>query len=190
VLVTLLTTAVSSVAQEAAAESGTESAAPSAAGTDVAMQEMMNRMMPGKHHRIFAAMTGNWRGTMRIWSLTRPEAPPVESQTESRRRLVLGNRFVLEEATGSVMRMPMDRMSILGYDNETHRYTLIFYSNMETATNIASGTADQTGKILTLRGESFAEGGKVPFKNIIHLEGDDVHFSSRIASCPTARKSS
>lgn len=138
------------------------------------MQEMMKRMMPGEGHKVFARMTGKWRGKMRVWSSTQPDAPPIESDTESESKLVLGGRFVLEEATGSVMRMPMQRMSIFGYDNITEKYTLTFYSNFETATNTASGTADATGKLITLHGEFNEPGGKAPFKNIIRFESDDT----------------
>ena len=142
---------------------------------NAAMQEMMKRMMPSEGHKILHRMTGKWRGTMRIWSSTQPEAPPVESATESESKLVLGGRFVLEEATGSVMRMPMQRMSILGYDNITKEYTLTFYSNFETATNTASGTLDATGNVITLRGEFNEPQGKTPFKNVIRFESDEVH---------------
>jgi hypothetical protein len=139
------------------------------------MQAMMKRMMPGEGHRMFARMVGKWRGTMRVWNSSQPDAPPVESTTESESRLVLGGRFVLEEASGTLMRMPMQRMSVLGYDNALEQYTLIFYSSFETATNIASGTANPEGNVITLRGEFDEPGGKAPFKNVIRFANDDVH---------------
>ena len=153
-----------------------------------AMQEMMRRMMPGEGHKIFASMVGKWHGTMRVWSSARPEAPPLESSTESESKLVLGGRFVLEEATSTVMRMPMQRMSMLGYDNATNEYTLAFYSSMETATNIATGTADETGKIITLRGEFLEPDGKAPFKNVIRLDRDDVHVFESYRIMPDGRE--
>jgi hypothetical protein len=141
-----------------------------------AMQEMMKRMMPGDGHTIFARMAGKWTNTIKIWSSTSPTAPPIESTSQSESKLILGGRFVQEEASGSVMRMPMQRMSILGYDNLTKVYTLIFYSNMETATNIATGKLEADGKTLTLRGEFQEPQGKYGFKNIVRMESDDVHI--------------
>jgi hypothetical protein len=140
------------------------------------MQESMKLMMPGDGHRTFSTMTGKWVGTLRIWNPAAPTSAPMESPTESESRLVLGGRFVVEEATGSIARMPMQRMSILGYDNLTKRYTLVFYSSMETTTNIATGTLDAEGKVLTLRGEFEDAQGKHPFKNVIRMESDDVHI--------------
>jgi hypothetical protein len=74
------------------------------------------------------------------------------------------------------MRMPMQRMSLLGFDNFTKTYTLIFFSSMETSTNIATGTLSADGKTLTLRGEFNEPQGKYGFKNVIRLESDDIHI--------------
>jgi hypothetical protein len=153
-----------------------------------AMQEMMKRMMPGEGHKVFARMVGKWRGTMRVWSSAQPDAPPAESATESESRLVLGGRFVLEEASGMLMRMPMQRMSILGYDNARGQYTLTFYSSFDTATNTASGTANAEGNIITLSGEFNEPAGKEPFKNIIRFEGDDVHIFESYKILPDGKE--
>ena len=155
---------------------------------DAATREMMKRMMPGDAHKIFARMVGKWRGTMRIWNSSQPDAPPMESATESESRLVLGGRFVLEEASGTVMRMPMQRMSILGYDNALEQYTLIFYSSFETATNTAMGTANADGNVITLRGEFDEPEGKAPFKNIMRLENEDVHVFESYKILPDGKE--
>jgi hypothetical protein len=149
---------------------------PPRTAPNVAMQEAMKRMMPGDSHIIFTRMTGKWTNTMKIWSSASPTAPPMESTGQSESKLILGGRFVQEEAIGSVMGMPMQRMSILGYDNLTKAYTLIFYSNMETATNIATGKLEVDGKTLTLRGEFQEPQGKYGFKNIVRMESEDVHI--------------
>jgi hypothetical protein len=138
------------------------------------MQQMIKRMAPGEGHKIFARMAGKWRGTLRVWNSAQPDAQPMESATESESRLVLGGRFVVEEATGTVMRMPMHRMSVLGYDNLTQQYTLTFYSSLETATNSASGVANAENNAITLRGEFDEPQGKVPFRNVIRFEDDDT----------------
>jgi hypothetical protein len=179
--VSLLALRQTSVAQENVEQ------APSRAA-DAATREMMKRMMPGEAHKVFARMAGKWRGTMRIWNSSQPDAPPVESATESESRLVLGGRFVLEEASGTLMRMPMQRMSILGYDNALEQYTLIFYSSFETATNTASGTANAERNVITLRGEFDEPEGKAPFKNIIRFEDDDVHVFESYKILPDGKE--
>ena len=157
------------------------------AGSDVAAQEpspitgnsemrqMMRLMLPGEGHTIFATMTGKWTTRMKIWNAAAPEQPPQESTGQSESKLILGGRFLLEDATGSMMRMPMQRLSILGYDNLTKEYTLVFYSNFGTATDLAVGTFDQEGKALILRGVFNEPAGKTPFKNVLRMESDDVH---------------
>jgi hypothetical protein len=139
------------------------------------MQEMMKRMMPGEGHRIFAKMNGKWRGTLKLWNSAMPSAPPTESTSEAETKSIFGGRYLVTEAKGTIMGMPMQRMAILGYDNLTKAYTLIFYSNVETSTNIAKGTLEADGKTLTLRGEFDEPQGKAPFKNVIRMASDDVH---------------
>src|SRR5215831_2158845 len=114
-----------------------------------AMQEAMKLMMPGEGHKIFAKMAGKWSSKMKIWNSMTPGQPPMESDGESETKLIFGGRYVIEEARGTVMRMPMQRISILGYDNFKKVYTLVFFSNLETSTNTATGTLDAEGKVLT-----------------------------------------
>jgi len=152
------------------------------------MQEMMQRMAPGEGHKVLQRMVGKWNTTMKLWSAAAPTAPPTESTGVSESRMILGGRFVLEEASGSVMRMPMQRMSILGYDNFTKNYTLIFYSNLETSTNIASGTLDADGRTLTLRGEFVEPQGKYGFRNVVRLQSDDVHVFESYRVMPDGKE--
>jgi hypothetical protein len=139
------------------------------------MQEMMKLMMPSEGHKPFAKMTGKWTAKMKIWNSAALTQPPMESTEETECKLVLGGRFLVEEAKGKMFGMPSERLSLLGYDNFTKKYTQIFYSSMGTATNVAEGVFDASGKILTLRGEFDDPSGKYPFKNVIRLDGDDMH---------------
>jgi Protein of unknown function (DUF1579) len=132
-------------------------------------------MTPGEQHKVFAKMAGKWTGRMKVWSSAAPTAPPLEATEETETRVILGGRFAYEEAKGSMMGMPMQRVSILGYDNYRKVYTLVFYSSMGTATNTATGGFDAAGKVLTLRGEFDEPDGRTPFKNVIRIESDDVH---------------
>ena len=153
-----------------------------------AMQEMMKRMMPGEGHKVLAGMTGKWRGTMKMWNSATPAAPPIESTTQSETKLILGGRFVLTESAGTIMGRPFHHMGVLGYDNATKLYTQVFYSNMGTATNIATGAVSDDGKTLTLRGEFDEPEGKVPFKNVIRMESDDVHVFESYRIFPDGRE--
>jgi hypothetical protein len=153
------------------------------------MQEMMQLTLPGDGHKFFAPLLGKWRGKMKVWNYATPSMPPMESDAESESKLILGGRFLLEEASGSFMGMQMQRMSVLGYDNITKQYTQIFYSNMDAATNIATGTLDANGKVLTLHGEFNVPAGKEAFKNVVRVDGDTHSFESyRIMPDGTERK--
>jgi hypothetical protein len=101
-----------------------------------AVQEIMRRMTPGNAHKVLAKMAGKWRGTLKIWNSAAPTAAPRESTVETETKLILGGRFAQTESQGLLMRLPMQRISILGFDNLTQQYTLVFYSNLDTATNM------------------------------------------------------
>jgi len=174
----LLCTASPAIAQEAVAPQS----------STATMQEMMKRMMPGEGHKIFATMMGKWTGVLKVWNSAAPTAPPVESATEAETKSIFGGRYVVTESKGTLMRMPMQRMAILGYDNLTKVYTLVFFSSMETATNIATGTLDADGKVLTLRGEFDEPQGKYPFKNVIRMDSEDVHVFESYRIMPDGRE--
>src|SRR5262245_54576862 len=74
-----------------------------------AMQDAMKLMMPGEAHKGFAKMSGKWTSKMKVWNSATPGQPPMESSGETETKLVLGGRYLLEEAKGSVMGMPMQR---------------------------------------------------------------------------------
>jgi hypothetical protein len=155
---------------------------------NAAMQEAMRLMMPSDGHKIFDKLAGKWTGKLKIWSGTAPTQPPMESNSDSESKLVLGGRYLIEESKGTVMRMPMQRMSVLGYDNFKKVYTLVFFSSLETATNIATGTLDAPGKVLILRGEFDGPQGKEPFKNVIRFDNDDVHTFESYKIMPDGRE--
>ncbi len=147
-----------------------------ASSQQAAMQEYMKYMMPSERHQVFAKMAGKWQGKMKLWNGENPSQPPSESSDESEAKLQHGGRFLLEESKGTIMGMPSQRTSLIGYDNHKKVYTQVFYSNMATATNIAQGTLDASGKVLTLFGEFDDPSGKYKFKNVIRLQSDDVHI--------------
>jgi hypothetical protein len=153
-----------------------------------AMQEAMKLMMPSDGHKLFTKLGGKWKSQMKIWNSTTPNKPPTESVGESESNVIFGGRYVVEQASGTIMRMPMQRMSILGYDNFRQVYTLVFFSSLETGTNVATGTLDADGKVLTVRGEFDDPTGKTPFKNVIRFESDDVHVFQSYKILPDGKE--
>jgi len=152
------------------------------------MQEAMKLMMPSEGHKVFTKLSGKWKSQMKIWNPATPNQPPMESAGESESKTIFSGRYLVEEAQGAVMRMPMQRMSILGYDNFKKVYTLVFFSSLETTTNIATGTLDTEGKVLTMRGEFDGPTGKEPFKNVVRFESDDVHVFQSYKILPDGKE--
>lgn len=150
--------------------------------------DAMRLQMPGAQHKAIAAMAGTWSGQMKIWNSLTPQAPPFEMQEQTETKTILGGRFLLEEATGSMMGTPVRRMSILGFDNVKRVYTLTFYSSMDTATNNAEGSFDEAGRVLTMRGVFTEPQGQVPFRNVLRIENDDAHVFESYRIFPDGRE--
>jgi hypothetical protein len=120
------------------------------------MQKMMAEYMkvgtPGPEHAKLATWAGDWVTHTTVWR--GPDAPPMETPPgTSKGEMILGGRFLRFTETGDMMGMPMEGMGIMGYDNFRHVYQMIWVDNTETPIYFASGTADSSGKVITLMGK-------------------------------------
>jgi len=128
---------------------------PDPAAQKAAMDEMMKMMIqlaaPGEQHKKLAEMAGSWDATL---SMTMdPGAPPTVSKGTLTNKTVLGGRFVMTEMKSEMMGMPMEGIGFLGYDNVNKKYTLFWIDNMGTVMSYAEGSADQSGKVISLYGK-------------------------------------
>jgi hypothetical protein len=120
------------------------------------MQKMMAEYMkagtPGPEQASLASWAGNWVTHSTVWSA--PDSPPMETAPgTSKGEMIFGGRFLRVMETGEMMGTPMEGMGIMGYDNFRHVYQMIWVDNTETPIYWASGTADPTGKVITMMGK-------------------------------------
>ena len=156
------------------------------AGAQAVPPEAMRLMMPGEPHKVFAKMAGKWTGKMKVWSSAAPTAPPMEATEETETRVILGGRFAHEEAKGSMMGAPMQRVSILGFDNYRKVYTLVFYSSMGTATNTATGHSTPVERCLPFAASSTSRTGGRRSRTSSGSKVTTFTCSSPIGSIPMA----
>lgn len=107
---------------------------------------------PGPEHALLARWAGDWVMHTAVWR--GPNAQPMEwPPGTSKWEMMLGGRFLRFTQAGDMMGMPMEGMGIIGYDNFRHVYQMIWVDNTETPIFFASGTADSSGKVITLLGK-------------------------------------
>ncbi|MEW6512041.1 MAG: DUF1579 domain-containing protein [Bacteroidota bacterium] len=131
-------------------EKGQDPAAQKAA-MDEMMKTMMKLALPGEPHKKLADLAGAWDATVTM--TMGPGAAPSTSKGSVVQKAVLGGRFLASEMKGEMMGMPMEGVGYMGYDNYNKKYTMFWVDNMGTAMATAEGSADQSGKVITLYGK-------------------------------------
>ncbi len=120
------------------------------------MQKMMAEYMkigaPGPEHAKLATWAGDWTTQGKMWMS--PDAQPTDMAPGTHKaEMILGGRFLQMRVTGDWMGTPMDGMGIMGFDNFKRVYQMIWIDNTATPIYFASGTADPSGKVITLMGK-------------------------------------
>jgi hypothetical protein len=105
---------------------------------------------PGDMHKWMAKTNGSWEGDITQWM--DPKAPPAKVKANVVQSSVLGGRFVTSRYSSTMMGMPFEGMSTMGYDNAKKLFTSSWVDNMATCIVNMTGTYDETTKTLNLRG--------------------------------------
>ena len=118
------------------------------------MQKMMAEWQkwstPGAEHQVLAKLAGDWKVHSKWWMS--PDAQPMESDEGQKAELMWDGRYLKFETTGDMMGQPMHGLGFLGYDKFKGKYNMFWIDNSGTAMYTALGTADPTGKEITLTG--------------------------------------
>ena len=118
-----------------------------------AMQKAwMDYMTPGPIHKMWAESAGEWKFKMKMWM--NPAAEPMVSEGTSSNEMILGGRYLKSVRKGSMMGMPFEGWSLMGFDNISMEITAVWYDNGGTGTAIAKGTFDQATNTITLHGSA------------------------------------
>lgn len=136
-----------------------------------AMEAMQKAMTPGPEHAHLAEMVGEFKATLKMWSV--PGAPPTVSEGKSVRKMVLGGRVLHEDYTNNLMGMPMTGIGHTGYDNVTGKYWGTWSDNLSTGVSILEGTLDMKTGTGTMEGMTSQPmtGGKIKMR--IEMRSED-----------------
>jgi len=140
------------------------------------MQDMMAAGTPGEEHGKLAASAGTWKVDANMWM--DPEGAPIESVGKAERRMILGDRYLVEEYESSFMGMPYHGMLIAGYDNLKQEHFSIWLDSFSTAPSMSRGKKNEAG-VLEQTGimhDVMTPGGR-PYRSTIGgMEGDQTTF--------------
>lgn len=135
------------------------------------MVEAMSR--PVEAHAVLGAFEGQWTYTGQF--TMGPGAPRLTLHGQATGRWILGRRFlVFESRTLPDSLLPMESMSVFGYDTRVGRYTVWGIDTLGTYSVSAQGEFDPKRRVFELHGESAEPGlGVMPFRFMLTVPGED-----------------
>ena len=108
------------------------------------MQAMMEAMQkagtPGAEHQKLASLAGNYDLTIKSWHA--PGGEPTTDTGTATRKMILGNRVMVEEVSSQMMGQPFTGQGLHGYDNVTGKYWSTWNDSMSTGLMVSNGTCD------------------------------------------------
>lgn len=136
------------------------------AGTekDAKAEAWMKAATPGAAHAGLAEMAGKWRYVLTMWE--EPGSAPMRVEGTSTKSMIMGGRFLKEEASSEYQKHVFEGVGITGFDNVTHEYVAVWFDNMNTG--IFPSTGREEGK------------GQQAFRTTMHdpRTGKEVHTRS------------
>ncbi len=155
--------------------------APKADASHDAMMEMMTKYaMPGPMHELMKPMEGNWKTTAKSW--LKPGSEPSVSEGTCESRWILGNRYLQSSYKGQMQGSPFEGFGLMGYDNMKKEFVSVWADNMGTGLAMSDGTADPSGKVLTMTTMmNDPESGKmVPYKMVTKVMDENQYTMSMV----------
>ena len=110
--------------------------------TAPAATDPMAMVMPGEHHAHMKKLVGDFDYTLKM---IMPGMPATDYTGKRSAKMVMGDRYLDETYTGTMMGMPFEGHSTMAYDNVQKKYLSTWIDNMGTGIMFGSGTCDASG---------------------------------------------
>ena len=150
--------------------------APPPSDQEKAMMAAMEKLAAkGEPHRKLALLAGEFTVSAKCF-MPGSDQPQV-SQGTNKNELILDGRWLRSDFAGSMMGQSFTGLGLLGYDNSLQKYVGTWVDSMTTQIMQMQGTADASGNVITLTGESYcpAVGQRAQFRYVYTLGGNDSY---------------
>lgn len=138
----------SSAAMESTAAETTSAPAPDSA---TMMKNWKEYMTPGDMHKMMESWSGKWTGDVIMWQA--PGAPADTMKGTAVNKMTLGGRYMTSTHNSTMMGMPFEGQSTLGYDNAKKMFVNTWIDNAGTGILYLEGPYDAATKTITLTGK-------------------------------------
>ena len=107
--------------------------------------------VPGPEHQRLQGIVGKWDQEITVWS--QPGANPVTLKGSCENKMILGGRFLVSDAKGSMGGMSVESTHIMGFDRRNKKYTTIGFDTFGTYYVTAAGPYDDAKQAVVMYGE-------------------------------------
>lgn len=142
-------------ADTAANKSSDNAAMPDSA---TMMKNWQEYMTPGDMHKMMAKWDGEWTGEVTMWMY--PGAPEQKSTSTAMNKMILDGRYQQSTHSGTMMDMPFNGVSTVGYDNHRKEFVSTWIDNMGSGMMVMKGPWDEATKTINLKGKVVDAGTK------------------------------
>jgi len=104
------------------------------------MEAFQKAGTPGAEHRQLATLAGTYDLTVKSWHA--PDTPPTIDKGTATRRMILGDRVLVEEVSSQMMGQPFTGQGLHGFDNVTGKHWSTWNDSMSTGLMVSEGTCD------------------------------------------------
>jgi len=111
------------------------------------MEAWQKYSTPGAEHQKLKSFAGHWEATVKMWF--DPAGPVEEVPGKAEMKTILGDRFLQQEFTGTMMGQPFNGIGVTGYDNVRKKWVSNWMDSTATGFYTGEGTADKTGDVIT-----------------------------------------
>lgn len=145
---------------------------------------------PGPAHKVLEQRAGAWKMLYRIYAA--PGQPPIELPAKGELTMIFGGRFLKVEMSAEGPWKGTAGLGIEGYDNFKQSYFFHWVDSSGTRTISLTGTADESGQVITYLGEiddadSGTKGVKV--RVVVRMVGPDEHTFEFFQTPPGGKES-
>ena len=121
---------------------------------------------PGEQHKKLQSLAGSWDLTIKLPA--GPDGKSSEVKGTITYKSILGGRFVQEEAKTELFGQPFEWVGMYGFDNHKKKFVATWADNFNTIIEQGEGDSDESGKSVTLVGETIRHGsGKEKFHWVV-----------------------
>lgn len=115
-----------------------------------AMKAWQAYMTPGEPHKMLAKSNGLWNEEVTSWMA--PGAAPEKSKATAENKMIMNGLYQQSMHKGTMMGMPFEGISTVGYDNAKKMYVSSWVDNMGSGIMNMEGVWDNASKSITFKG--------------------------------------